>query len=134
MSKILLGLATSTFTAGLSYYLSTVYGVGLDWTDVLTYVVESIKGTLPLQYQGVANTLVALLFVIGTWEGLNFAASVIEAGWTGLLVFGATLEGTFALFLGVGMTQALVYLGLFMIILGYVAAYLFRPESLSELW
>jgi hypothetical protein len=130
VSKLLLGLVSSSFGAALSCYLLVVYVNDLNWTKVLSYLVQAIEGTLPY---GVIvpppSQVFEVLFIIALWEALTLIASVLHAGWNGSLASVAAFLGTLVLFWPNNLPLEIG--GVLLIAVAYFVAYEFEPETSS---
>jgi hypothetical protein len=126
VSKVLVGLASSSFLAALSWYTSTVYGVGLDWKDMATIFVQTLQHTFPPPPQGLATAVLTILFLVGTWQTITSFVSWTLEGWYGALVPWGIFFGASVLF---WYPDTLVRLGgLMMVVLCYGMAWLNDPE------
>jgi hypothetical protein len=126
VSKLLLGLVSSSLGAALSCYLAVVYWLALNWVDLLSYVIQVLRKELPGQIVPAPSLVFGLLFVVGLWEASTLIASILHAGWNGTLASVAAFVGTLVLF---WPNAVPIEIGGVLLVAGaYFVAFVFRPE------
>jgi hypothetical protein len=123
VSKTLIGLVSSSFMAALSWYTSTVYGVGLDWTDMASIVVRAFQNAFPLPNQMLVMSVLTILLVVGLWQSFTSFFTALHAGWYGFVLSWYVFVFSAALF---WYDDTLVRVcSLLLVVMGYALAVLY---------
>jgi len=126
VSKLLLGLVSSSVGAAVSCYLSVVYALDLKWKFLLSYLIQAVQGELPGTIVPSTNSIFEVLLVVALWEALSLIASIYYAGWNGSLASVAAFLGALVVFWPNNLPMEAV--GVVLVAAAYLVAFEFEPE------